>query len=83
MFVTLGRMRVTTNEGRYVYILGLFRRVAFFHLFFSLSLFEADFQLSAIERKKKKTGVGGAMVVVVYGKQNDPNGTDAQQITNS
>jgi hypothetical protein len=51
--------------------------------FFSFSLFEADFQLSTIERKKKKTGVGGAMVVVVYGKQNDPNGTDAQQITNS
>jgi len=68
-----------TNEGRYVD--SDFGKGGIFFVC-SSSYVGADFFLFSVVRERKRNG-RRRRHRVAYGKQNDPNGTDAQQITNS
>lgn len=79
VWVTLDAGCAATNEGRYVdtkYLGG-------WHLFFSLPMWKPIFSYFRMSKREKKKNRNGRRRRhrVVYGKQNDPNRTDAQQIT--
>lgn len=69
-----------TNEGRYVD--SDFGKGGIF-LCVPLPMWEPIFSYFRLSERERKRNGRRRRHRVAYGKQNDPNGTDAQQITNS